>query len=437
MKILSCLCLIFILSSCSKSSSQIAPILDTRVFQFPATDIADLHIYIKNSNQAKVLKHCILISNSDQACSLETLPLLGMAVDQPIIDDVMQRVVVSHDWMGKRFQEVLSKMPRETLTLLKATTAIVIAKNIRPSYFSGITGAIYLDPAFLWLSNGEKTLVGKNKDYRADFIKPLQFNLTYRDLVNNNWAYPSYSLTGTEVRTIDNILIPISHLLFHELGHANDCVKTNNMANISAQQSYYDLYVSQIDKHACTSQLLKDRFPLSSNVWMSLGKVLYQGVAATAEQIAMTAREVGLAFNDDIAISFYSFSNAREATADAFDVLMLKKYFNVDRDLAVLQNHKSNTCGELIVAWGQRNRLAVPQVYERSLFVAKRFLPSVDFSALQSSLPAPSDIPQGSSRCTLVYSQNSLSSQSVESTYDQTKLSKPNVIPRHNPIDFL
>ena len=70
-------------------------------------------------------------------------------------DAIMQRLVVSHDWMGQRFKEVLDILPAEILQLMSGVTAVVIDDDIRPSYYTNWTGAIYLDPANLWLTNDD------------------------------------------------------------------------------------------------------------------------------------------------------------------------------------------------------------------------------------------------------------------------------------------
>jgi hypothetical protein len=104
------------------------------------------------SEQSQLLIDCVILLTQEAGCSLDTLPLIGMLTEDPSIDEIMQRVLVSHPWMGSRFREVLEKMPAEMLLMMRGVTAIVISYDIRPSNHSIYSGAIYLDPNVMWLT---------------------------------------------------------------------------------------------------------------------------------------------------------------------------------------------------------------------------------------------------------------------------------------------
>ena len=407
MKILSCILLVLSLAACTSGGEG----SDKGVsFKFP--DLSDIHPYIANSTYSNQLKTCVNISSSGASCSLSTLPLIGMEFDQPSIEQIMQRVVVSHDWMGQRFQEYLNEAPTEILTLLKTTSAIVIADNIRPAYFLDYSGAIYLDPSFLWLTNEEKTDVSKDTDYRTSFGNNLPFKHYTRNLIDSNNAYIIFSLNNDTERTLEDTIISTSRLLLHELAHANDCVQTQNMMNISEQQTYYNYIIKQKNGALCAYQKLTNLSPLSSSIWKSLGKVLFKGYEVTADQITMSPRTTGEAFAADNATDFYSYATSREDTAIAFEVLMLKKLFNVDRDVIIYPNSTKAFCDNKI-DWGERGRLATPSIYERSEFVTELMLPDMDLSTFYQTLPAVFEIPEGTDICTKDFGQGTLNASST------------------------
>jgi hypothetical protein len=67
-----------------------------------------------------------------QLCKLATLPLIGQAEPEPTVEDVLARTVVSHAWMGRRFEQVLRALPARLLKLFRSTTAVVIGADFRP-----------------------------------------------------------------------------------------------------------------------------------------------------------------------------------------------------------------------------------------------------------------------------------------------------------------
>jgi len=407
MKFLSWICFALMLASCTSGGKG-----PDKGVSFALPDLSGIYPYVENSAYSTQLKSCANISTGAASCQLSKLPLIGMEFDQPTVEQIMQRVLVSHDWMGLRFQEYLNEAPPEILTLFKATSAIVIASNIRPSFFLSYSGAIYLDSYFFWLNNEEKATVTKSSDYRSSFGQYLPFKLRTRNLINNEFAYTYPSLNGNEERPLEDIIISTSRVILHELAHANDCVPTQNMVNISDDQSYYSLLNSQKNDNQCAYQKLTDFSPLNSDIWKSLGRVLFHGFEETADQISMTPRSAGETFGADDALDFYSYSTEREDTAISFEVLMLKKLFNVDLDVYVVPSYTVDSC-DIQVSWGERGRLAKPSVYARAEFVSDMMLPGMDLDTLYQSLPATFDIPEGSSSCTRDFSQTASAAMKV------------------------
>jgi hypothetical protein len=109
-----------------------------------------------DSPYANQLRDCVFSNTRSESCTLGTLPLLGMDTRNPTIDDVMDRVLVSHEWMGTRFRDLLEALPDDMLLLMRGVTAVVISSDVRPSFYWTRTGAIYLDPDYIWLTPEER-----------------------------------------------------------------------------------------------------------------------------------------------------------------------------------------------------------------------------------------------------------------------------------------
>jgi len=361
-------------------------------------DLSDISVYVSDGPYAEVLKAC---STADIAslCTLDTLPLIGQDSPAATIPDVMSRVLVSHPWMALRFEEVLSQLPLDMLPQFKGVTAIVIDSDIRPSYYSAGTAAIYLDPASLWLTNEEKATISRVADYRSNFGADLQFIDLWRYVKDNDYAYASYSLYGTEIRELGDIIYPLARLLFHELAHANDLLPPGYQPVLDPQLTPYQAIQSLAD--VTIAERLHAAYPLTSELWLSLAQVLYRGVPATPEQISYSADVVGASFESDVANETYSYSSRYEDVAMLFEEAMMKYHFDIDRDIAFtdLPLTISPECDDYRVRWGVRNRLGDPAVKQRAEFVAAGLLPDVDFDTFFAGFPTPTSMAMDQGWC--------------------------------------
>jgi len=108
---------------------------------------------------------------------------------QPSVADILDRTLVSHEWMGQRLEELLTTLPDEILLLTRSLTAIVIDDDIRPAYYDVNTGAIYIDPNFLWLTVEEARTINPQDDFRSEFTRPLNFRSFFRYVKDDEQAY--------------------------------------------------------------------------------------------------------------------------------------------------------------------------------------------------------------------------------------------------------
>ncbi len=372
-------------------------------------DFSNLKPYMATGPHASVIVDCVAIESSSDSCSLQTLPPIGQEHPSPTVADILNHVVVSHTWMGDRMRNLLEIMPPEILLLLRAATAIVIDDDIRPAYFQQATGAIYIDPAYLWLTNTEKATISQHEDFRSDYGNDLQFKRMWRYVINNAYAWQSYPLDGMEERLISDTLVNTTWLFYHELAHANDCLPPSQMTNLVSTLSYYDNYLSILNSGECIHDQLVNWSPLSSSVWFALAEVLYKGADSTAAQRAMSPDDVGLEFSMDIANDTYSYSSLWEDTAMVFEAILMKHSFNADRDMAIIPYFDDFDCNFAPIKWGQRGRLGDPLIIPRAEFVVAEILPSIDFSSFFASQPLATQIPVDTSWCTLDYSSTKLS----------------------------
>jgi len=308
------------------------------------------------------------------------------------------------------------------LLMLRSNTAIVIDDDIRPAHFRRGTGAIYIDPAFLWLTNEEKASINPKEDYRSNFGDDLQFKRLWRYTIGNQYAWQNYALDGTEERIITDTLISTSWLFYHELAHANDCMPPDQIATLDSGQSYYDNHLTIVNNGLCVHDRLISSYPLISSIWSSLAGVLYHGNDSTSAQRAMTPNDVGNEFSTDIANDTYSYSSIWEDTAMVFEAILMKRNFNADRDMVIVPFYDEFDCNAALVKWGQRGRLGDPVIIARAEFVVGEILPELDLSAFYLNQPSPTQMPMDVSYCSLDFTSNKAESVQESSSTMQQRL---------------
>lgn len=352
-------------------------------------DFSDLFVYKSASPYGQSLVGCASAVAAGSSCPFSTLPLLGMENEEVTIGMVMDRVVVSHPWMGERFREILERLPADILMLLKGVTAIVIDDDIRPSFYTTRTGAIYLDPAHLWLTNEEKATVALDEDYRSDFGSDLRFVPLWRYVKDDRYAYLYYSLEDNETRTLDDILYRVAALLYHELGHANDYLPPDRVGTLHPGDTV-PAAIARLQGESIADRLYGES-PLNSVVWKRLAAVLFGGEKATAEECLYSPEFVGGELAGDGANDDYAYASAREDVAMLFEETMMKYRFGVDRDIAytIVPANQTPVCDDYLVKWGNRNRIAHPVVSARAIRVAADLLPGEDLSAFFAGLSSP------------------------------------------------
>jgi hypothetical protein len=372
-------------------------------YMFDATE--RVHPYRQGAVYSGALARCTydismyyLDSTRNNFCSAGTLPLLQAEAGPggvPSVAQIMGRVLVSHDFLGANFEQfLLTQDPNQDFRrLLAGVSAIVIGSHVRPSYYTVATGAIYLDAYNLWLSPQQRDVVTEVPDYRLAFDDALNFSSFGRQVKNNDYARRSFPSTSRIARTNDELVFDLGRLLYHELSHASDFAPPNRRT-MDPSKSIYDNLAGQLVAKSLPSDALAQQYPLTSAEWKGLGQVMYRGATASAVQRGYTAADVGRFFqadraSDDYAYSIFENDNSREDLAMLFEEFMMGHRHGVRYDMAYTNVYTdSMTFDDVIVAWGERGRIAEPAVKPRIKLVLQRVAPWIDPGAVDA-LPAP------------------------------------------------
>ena len=379
-------------------------------FLISGDELDNTHPYITTSVEGEIALACAKAQTTDQSCTLDTLAPIAMTQESVTRQAIMDRVLVSHNWMGERLETLLERFPDDMIYLFGGVTAIVIDDDIRPSYYTSLTGAIYLDPANLWLTTDEEAVISDAPDYREAYAAPLAF----RQL----WRYRSSDGTSTSgARSLQSIEFRMAALLFHELAHANDLFPRSQYSNAIAERSFYSNVelIKQNGDNASSledsfiSTILTDQSPLISAGMRHIADILYNGATPTNADKQTTAAQVGDFLEDDGANDDYSYTSQYEDLAMLFEETMMQLHYQTDRDIAFADlpaNPESAGCNDYNIGWGMRNRIGVPAVTERAKFVVERLLPQKDYSLFFDNLEPAQMIPVGMGWCESEYFEN-------------------------------
>ena len=337
---------------------------------FPDKNFAGLRSLVRAANPgnpiANTLINCTVLMTEDNLCSFNQIPLLGMETSAPTVDQIMDRVLVSHDWMAVRMRDVFAQMPPELLLIMRGITAIVISYDIPPSFYWSGSGAIYIDPDRLWLSTVEQLTIDPTPDYRADLGNVFQFYMPGRYVANGDTDIRSLN------RDLNSISMRLAGLFYHELAHANDFYPPGSLATIDRTVPMYMAAATR----GLPSNLLQGTFPLTSVLMNRLAGVSFRSDTVRLADQSLTAEDVAAEFQLDVANDFYNYSSSREDLAMLFEEVMMYYSYGLDRDVAVTDLPANlEFCSQLRVAWGQRNRVAQTNILPRATLILEAVLP--------------------------------------------------------------
>jgi hypothetical protein len=352
---------------------------------------------VATSPQAAVLADCVFNAARAQSCTLAQLPFIGASTATVTVDDVMARVVTSRPWMAQRLRELLQTLPPDLLQMMKPVTAIVVGSKVRPSFYWVATGALYIDPQYLWTTPEELANVDKTPDYRTDFGQTLQFTTLWRYVKDNDYAYDWYPLNYTGTRSIDDTKVAFAALIVHELTHAGDFAPPRLLAGLPTGKPLLDV-LNQVADQRISSRLYLTN-PLRSTVLKELGEALFRTGRPTTQQQALTATDVSLEFSADRASDDYAYASQYEDAAMLAEEALMRVYYGVSRDIAVTPKPtvQNPTSADYIVTWGMRGRIGQEGVKQAAAQVVGELLPNANLAPAILGLPAPRPMRVGAS----------------------------------------
>ena len=346
----------------------------------------DMFVFNDDSPFKLAVEDCVYNNTLDRTCTFSTLPLIGQTTSSPSVEDILDRTLVSHEWMGQRFKQYLEQSAAgpDMLNLLRGVTAVVISYDIRPSFYWAATGAIYLDADNFWVTPNERDTLNEAPDFRAGFGSDLNFIIPWR-YVKDNEYYPvgRYPSDERGVRTFTDLEADISWLMYHELGHANDFFPPNTWNSFALSSDP----LTEFRQNGTNSDILDNTFPLRSDEMHALAEVRFSGIDATSVQRSYDADDLIPFFEPDISPTFYSYLNEREDYATLFERFMMKYRLNASADVALITRDNNPN---FIVSWGQRDRFNQDNIKDRVRFAVERVLPELgNVEAIQESLHGP------------------------------------------------
>ncbi len=341
---------------------------------------SDFYNYLgQKSPKANLIADCVLREDNN-ACPLTQLNFIGNETNQdnhiPSRQEILEKLIVSNPWMATNFSAVLDTLPSEMLDLFASTTAIVIHKDIRPAFFRSSTGAIYLDPIYLWITEDQLNSISEEEDYRASFGRTLDLYLFASYTKGNDLAW------DFENRNLLDIKYALSSLLFHELAHARDFFPISSIINAPDNSTPLDIQ----DVTNTVSYSLEQYLPLNSSTIHQLADVLFKGEAITPTIDQLDAETLGLLFDPEGANDEYAYTQFNdfphfEDTAMLFEEIMMKKVYDIDREMffADIVNENVSSCADISIEFQRVNRIFDDASYIRAQFVAERLLPNTNF----------------------------------------------------------
>jgi len=390
---------------------------------------AGLEVARKSSRYKNRLIGCATPVIIEDLCTFGDFPLLGMQSGQPTIDQIMARVLVSHSWMASRFRQVLVEMPEDILLLFRSVAVIVIDADIRPAHYDDISAGIFIDPAYLWQTSAEWETISQEEDYREEFADEVAFADLWRYVKDNDYAVPRQEDgERPENRSLDEVIMRAAPLLFHELAHAVDAFRPENLEILQPWELTIDTFYYTL------SEELEDNRPLNSKVLFGVANVLYKGFSPTTKEASYSASQIGNLFGPDGATDLYAYNSIYEDSAMLFEEAMMAIHYGVQRDMAFASlpdpelADEDISCADYVVSWGARGRLTAPVVLPRVKQVVNGLLPERSYNGKLNQLPKPLAMNKKKDWCDNLVLGEAALARSASAVAASRKMSVP---PRH------
>lgn len=365
-------------AACSSSSSEdeflvVKPVVPLEQQQPLAFAVSKP--YNINSNYKDVLKKCFEAIDGAE-CTFNELPLIGQSVISPQISDIMDRVVVSHDWMGVRFEQLLSQLSSEALLLLKPVAVIYIgSENDSVGYNAG-SAQLRIGPELLWLTADEKTALassdgesgGSSNDTRDD----LNFRFRY-NFIKNGLALDSKE--SDSERAFSDIFDNFAIVFYSQLAFAADYFPASVYSDDRLSVTPRMIFDENSKQPIVTKPLYDDEnLTAPTSHLYPIAKIYYEDEPASDLYKTYTAADAGLAYDSEGKPSLSSYRGERRDMRGLFSLGMMKYKHDVSLNVLFYDGMESNS--ETTIGYGLRNRIASPKVAARVKFVMERIIGS-------------------------------------------------------------
>jgi hypothetical protein len=314
----------------------------------------------------------------------------------------MNRVLVSHDWMGQVYEQFLqvNDANGDIRRLLNGVTAIVLGAHVRPSFYFALTGAIYLDADSFWLTPEQRDVIDETADFRSDFDRDLGYGGLWRYALNNQSIFVAFPLSSRISRDLPYLQSEAGWLMYHELGHASDFMPVAARGGLNTSVSAWDNIAPRFANRQLVSDVLTAQSPLQSAEMRALAQVKFvQGPPTSASApingfpystlTSWTPDQVAGFFSADRASDEYNYTTTREDLAMLFEEFMVFRNLGARRDIAFTDKLTANSTGSTaIVRWGQRGRAGEVAVRPRVRYAVEQLAPWVNLADVDA-LPSP------------------------------------------------
>ena len=197
--------------------------------------------------------------------------------------------------------------------------------------------------------------------------------------------------------------------MYHELAHANDFVNPDFFPEINPEATPRDMLDTFASRRV--SEVLQNDASLSvQRSWLfGLAAVRFFDDEPNDDLLAFTPESAGAVMGNEGKPFFYSYSTIREDMATLFETAMMKKHFNVELHTAYVEKPagypEDYSCEELLIGWGEGNRLAAPLVVPRAKFVMDQVLgeTAVNENFFANGLGNAAPLPVGDHWCNIIF----------------------------------
>jgi len=313
----------------------------------------------------------------DSACTLAELPMMGQDVLQPSIDDIMNRVVVTHDWTAVRFRQILESAPANVLGLFKPVTSIYIGSDNDDTSYSFSRGRLAIDINDLWINIEEKSAVAPSDSDGGDSEDDgLVFTPKRRTLIGDEFVYQG---SGDDFRDFSTITLPFFGEMYWSLAYANNLVPATAFASLQSTQTVGEVIDMNESMHL-SELLYADTTLTTDNSYLYIAARAYAGDETLVPDgfiETVNAVTAGAELESQGKVRLWSYRNRRVDFATLFQTAMFRMNHRVYVDDGLVDKHEGFDilgCDDEVVGWGMRNRIASPLVAARARFVLENIL---------------------------------------------------------------